>query len=845
MTDSRPRILLNERVSRELDISSYLDVYHDRGGRLSIDDVRAGKVHFQPNANNGIQTGLGSNVYWIRGTISSSLSAPAEAGEWLLLVQNPQVLDAQLFTPSQPDLDSSLIGLAHPDIQEPFSDRNPVFPLTLSDSAPLQFYLRIRTDGVSNIPIKIWNRDSYLVSKRSSLPGWGLMFGALAALVLYNLFIYLSLRETAYLRLSGFLLALLVETLVREGYMALYLTHTLPWLNVRLEYCTRLLALATAILFTRDFLAIGRYFPRLDKVLRLSQYLALGMAVTNLLFNPGSLVMEPAFAGISAVFAVSSVLASMHGGDRGTRYYLAGWSFLLLTFLIFELSQYGVLPVNALTQRGQDIAVCVLGLALSLGLAAQIRRARFEKQRALLRQQETMLELKYSEDQIQKKVLRDTLREFPARDGLEEVLDSVLQSGSDLPLVLVLMDLHHVNQVEKQMGHAARDELLTRATRRLSVILHSVSGVLPLEEVSHRYIPMAVLSDGCYGFILRGMFNDSINTAILEVEQAMLRPFFYQGVALRPGISFGLARAGEHGDTAGELMSHAFASLAADRNKNLAKPWNFGRVDQYNARNIVLINELRSAIQEDQISLYFQPIYDLRRNFVCGLEVFSRWDSLTGHPISPSEIFYLAEVGGFVSELTLKMMEKALRYFVMATGTPDSTLKLSINLSPKCLREDHFMDEVALLLAKYRLPPQRLALEIKEAAIIEDPSITREVLNRIRNLGVGLTIDDFGTAYSNPSYLSSLPVTEVKLDQSLVARLDEGDMTDMIQTLIVLCREQNIKLVVHGVEDESTLTRLEQMGCSFAQGRYLAAPVLARDFKLPRNRFSPPAFQQA
>jgi EAL domain-containing protein (putative c-di-GMP-specific phosphodiesterase class I) len=357
-------------------------------------------------------------------------------------------------------------------------------------------------------------------------------------------------------------------------------------------------------------------------------------------------------------------------------------------------------------------------------------------------------------------------------------------------------------------------------------------------------MPMAVLEDGSYGFILRGVSDITINHAIEQVEQAMTRPFFYQGLALQPGISFGLARLGEHGDDAAALLTHAERSLQVDRRKNLDKECELEGVDHYNDRNIVLINELRSAIHEDQITLYFQPVYDLRRNLVCGVEVFSRWESLSGARMSPGEIFHLAEIGGFVSELTLRVIEKALRHFVVAVNVQQTTLKLSVNLSPRCLREEHFLEEVDLLLTRYGLPPQRLSLEIKEAAIIEDPSITREVLNRIRNLGIGLTIDELGAAYSNPSYLSSLPVTEVKLDQRFVARLDEADCRVMVQTLIALCREQHIKLVVHGVEDESTLHQLELMGCSFAQGHYLAAPVQAREFKLPRHQMVPLRFQQ-
>ena len=847
LADTQPRVLLNKRVAKEVDISNYLEVLEDPAGQLSLVDVLKRNRDFKRDVMGGLQTSLGDHVYWLRGKISRSLTDPSSNVDWVLLLENPQVKFAQLFIPDVSGHTVLQSGLAVPKEQREIQNRFTVFPLAISDAATLNFYLRVEYDGVATIPIKVWSRDAFLSEQRSRLPIWGLLFGALLALCLYNFLIYLSLRESAYLHLSSFLFVVLLVTSVQEGFWALLVTGNIPWLNIRLSNTAQMIGIVAAITFTRSFLLTEKTFPSADRVLKSLQWLGLTLAVLNLMHELGSLVMQTAHWGIMVLFVGTAMLAALNAADRATSFFITGWSLLFTAYLIYLFSQLGLLPVNQFTLHAKAVAICVLGVSLSLGLAAQIQKERFEKQRALLRQQEAVLELKYSEDQLQKKVLRDTLLAFPGMDTLKQALSFAIQGAvkTEQPVVLVLLELHHVNNLERQLGHAVRDELITRATKRLSVILRGVSGVMPLGEAPSRYIPMAVLGDGCYGFVLRGMPDVSINHAIEEVERAMTRPFFYQGMALQPGISFGLARLSEQGEDAESLWLHAQLSLHADLSKNLLKPYEMGELDHYNARNIVVINELRSAIHEDQIALYFQPVYDLRRQHVCSLEVFSRWESFVGEKVTPNEIFYLAEVGGFVSDLTLRVIEKALRHFVLAVDAHSDVLKLSINLSPKCLRDDNFLDEVGLLLARHRLPAQRLALEIKEAAIIEDPSITSEVLNRIRNMGIGLTIDEFGAAYSNPSYLSSVPVTEVKLDQRLVAQLDEPDVYAMVKSLISLCSEQNIKLVVHGVEDETTLYRLEHMGCSFAQGHYLSAPVLAREFKLPRNRFSPAQFQRA
>lgn len=845
LVDSQPRILLNKRVAHAVDIASYVDVLHDAGGQATLQDIMKNHKGFFRRARGGLHTDMGDNVYWLHGQLTRSLTDPSGSDDWMLVLEHPLVQEAQLFVPAL-GWQSAVLGLGATDGQPYAQGRFPAFPLHIPANGNLDFYLRVKMSGIAVIPLKVWNADAYFTEQRKALLLWGVVFGGLLSLVLYNLFIYLSLREAAYLQLSALLLVMVLVTASREGFISMFLTDSWPQLNVRFHSSIQLFGLAAAITFARSFLATARRFVLLDRFWLVCLSLSILLGVVNLFMPMGGLIIQGSFLGGVVILAITGISASMYISDRATRFFIAGWSLLFMGYIIFELSQFGLLPVNGFTVNAKAVALCLLGVTLSLGLAAQIQRERYEKKHALLRQQETVLELKYSEDQLQKKVLRDTLQAFPGMETLKGALQYAIELAPETrqPVVLVLVELHHVDKVEQQLGHAVRDELVTRATKRLSVILRGVSGVMPIGEAGNRYIPMAVLGDGSYGFVLRGMPDASINNAIEEVEKAMTRPFFYQGVALQPGVSFGVSRLGEQGEDTESLWLHAQISLQADLDKNRRKPSEINMVDHYSSRNITLINELRSAIHEDQIVLYFQPVYDLKRHHVCSVEVFSRWESLVGEKISPSEIFYLAEVGGFIGDLTLRVIEKALRYFVLAVDGQSDVLKLSINLSPKCLRDDSFMDEVGLLLTRFRLPARRLSLEIKESSIIEDPSITSEVLNRIRNMGIGLTIDDFGNTYSNPSYLSSIPVTEVKLDQRLVAQLDDVEVCEMIRSLISLCVEQNIKLVVHGVEDETTLQRLEALGCSFAQGHYLAEPVLAREFRLSRNRFASAQFQR-
>jgi len=556
--------------------------------------------------------------------------------------------------------------------------------------------------------------------------------------------------------------------------------------------------------------------------------------LANLLSEPVFLV---AIGVIGLLFVIPSAIAAIKVSDRETRYFLAGWSVFIVGYAIYQFGQLGMIPVNDVTTHLKEFALGILAVTLSLGIASQIQKERNQKIMGLSLQQETMLELKYAEEQIQKKVLRDTLKEFPGLSVLKTVCARVIDSVADTreSVAMLVLELHHLNQVEQLLGHAARNELLTRASKRLALVLRGITGVMPLREFQGQYVPMAVIDSCRFVFVLRASDDMAINDAISEIETAMQRPFFYQGMAIQPGISFGSASFIQDIEGFDDLLAETRRALQADIRKNLQKGYEVEWVDQFNPHNIGMINQLREATQQEQIVVYFQPVYNLKSNLACGLEVLTRWYPEQDETISPNEIYYLAEVGGFVAELTLNVMAQAIRYFLASVGSNDHSVRLSVNLSPKCLREERFLEDVGALLSRYQMPAELLSFEIKEAAIIEDPSITRESLNRIRAMGIGLTIDEFGAAYSNPSYMSSLPVTEVKLDQRILARLDSDADFASLEELIRLCGQQDIKLVIHGVEDEGTLKQLEQMGCTFAQGRYLAEPIKASDYRPGRG----------
>ena len=222
-----------------------------------------------------------------------------------------------------------------------------------------------------------------------------------------------------YFYLSMFLACSLLVTAHTEGFLALFASGVALFDWIGFGALMQCIALVFAVLFTRAFLQTAHDHPTVERCLKISLLMSLslsGVLVLDLLPLPMFFAL---FAVAGLLFFIPAVIVSLNVSDRSTRYFLAGWSVFILGYAIYQFGQLGMIPINDVTTHMKEFALGMLGITLSLGIASQIQKERFQKIKGLNQQQETMLELKYTEEQIQKKILRDTLKEFPNEDALE------------------------------------------------------------------------------------------------------------------------------------------------------------------------------------------------------------------------------------------------------------------------------------------------------------------------------------------------------------------------------------------------------------------------------------------
>jgi EAL domain-containing protein (putative c-di-GMP-specific phosphodiesterase class I) len=243
---------------------------------------------------------------------------------------------------------------------------------------------------------------------------------------------------------------------------------------------------------------------------------------------------------------------------------------------------------------------------------------------------------------------------------------------------------------------------------------------------------------------------------------------------------------------------------------------------------IRLVGEIRAAIAGDQLRLEYQPQLDLRTGVLHGFEALLRWEHPDRGLIGPAGFIDVAEKTGLISQLGTWACRTAIARAAELNEAGGTLLQMSVNISARQLGDPHFAETIASLLQTTCLDPARLTLEITETSLITDAREAEANLGSLHELGVQLSIDDFGTGHAGFSYLNDFPVDEIKIDRSFVERLDTSpEATAIVVSCIELAHALDITVVAEGIETAAQLDRLTALGCDLAQGYHYSRPLRA------------------
>ncbi len=491
------------------------------------------------------------------------------------------------------------------------------------------------------------------------------------------------------------------------------------------------------------------------------------------------------------------------------------WQFLMLTFitLLLSLTSAYVIassitkPIKRLVQQAKMIAQGDYQQKIDLtdnGELGQLANEFNAMQQAVLTREQELIH----------RANHDPLTELPNRNILIKALNQLINDKSSF--LLFHLNLSRLKDVNETLGHDVGDWLIQRTADRLS-------------KLSKFHI-LCHLGGDEFILLFEKKNKHTISGLVNDINASLENHCDYDGINLQLQVRMGISSFPEHCDIDNTLLQMADTALQSARKTNANYLCYDKSLDVNSVERLNLINDLKHAISDNQLELHYQPKLDLKTNIVTHAEALVRWYHPTLGMVPPDNFIHIAEQTGQINKLTQWVVSTALKQSAIwrADGID---LNIAINISAEDLKEADFYDFIRNTITTNNVPENKVTLEVTESAVVDNPEEAIKLLQRFKDAGIKISIDDYGTGYSSLAQLKQLPVHELKIDKSFVQHLHEDeDDRIIVRSTIELAHNMGLSVVSEGIEDDFSLRWLAEHDCELGQGYYISRPKPTKDF---------------
>ncbi len=421
---------------------------------------------------------------------------------------------------------------------------------------------------------------------------------------------------------------------------------------------------------------------------------------------------------------------------------------------------------------------------------------------------------------LEYQALYDTLTQLPNRRLFSDRLFQAIKLASRERKVfgIMMIDLDRFKEINDTMGHHAGDELLQQVSQRFKSALRDSD-------------TLARLGGDEFSVIFHGVDSQkSVQIVANRLLESLEEPIVIDGVPITAGGSLGISLFPVHGQDPEILLRRADIAMYRAKEKRGTFAIFDSEADRKGRDHILLQNDLRNTLKEEALDVHFQPKINCITKKVEGAEALARWFHPVRGLISPGLFIPIAEDSGLIKSLTMVVLKKSIHQASLWYQA-GMALNISVNVTAENIEDPKFAQEVWYLLKRFRLPPRLLELEITEDAIINNLQRANKTTDQLTQMGVTLSIDDFGTGNSSISYLKKLPISTLKIDFSFVKEmLRSKDDAAIVKSTIALGKNMGLSVIAEGIEDLETLEVLTKLGCDMGQGFYMCKPIPGAEF---------------
>jgi predicted signal transduction protein with EAL and GGDEF domain len=473
----------------------------------------------------------------------------------------------------------------------------------------------------------------------------------------------------------------------------------------------------------------------------------------------------------------------------------------------------------------------------------------------MLRASNAFNSLKRQEDRLRYLAYYDPLTSLPNRRSFNEQLNRILKRcrRHKTNAALLFIDLDHFKRINDSIGHGRGDRLLVEIAKRLTVELREDDAInyysdnSAEDDSNNSNTEIARLGGDEFTVVLSDIPNaGQVERVAQRILAALSEPIALQSHNPVVTPSVGIALFPQDGEDPDTLVRNADTAMYAAKAQGRAcfrfydEEMNAKAVEQ-----LKMEEELRDAMQNDELELRYQPQVDTTTGDVVSMEALVRWKHSTRGMVSPLDFIPVAERTGQIIELGEWVMKEVARHcnYWDSMGLPP--FRVCVNISPLQFNQSDLPLSIGEFLRESGMQASRLELELTESAIMTDAQANIEKLQQLKALGLELAVDDFGTGYSSLSYLKRFPIDTLKIDQSFVADLGTTDGAAIVDAIIALSKTLNLRVIAEGIEEKEQLDYLVARGADLLQGYFFARPIYPEDVPdMLRQNFSE-ALQQS
>ncbi|OSM00170.1 putative bifunctional diguanylate cyclase/phosphodiesterase [Magnetofaba australis] len=447
-------------------------------------------------------------------------------------------------------------------------------------------------------------------------------------------------------------------------------------------------------------------------------------------------------------------------------------------------------------------------------------------------------EVRSTESQLQKLVYFDDLTGLPNRTLFQDRLnhDIALARRHKYKLAVLFLDLDRFKRINDTLGHEVGDRLLKQVAERLALCVRSADTVARNDELGDesagREATVARMCGDEFTLVLTDV-KQSEGAAIVaqRINEALSRPFEVDGHELVVTASIGVSLFPEDGDSCPTLAQ--CADLAMSRAKSAGRnTYRFHSMEQdrRGAERLALESDLRRAVENGELEVYYQPKVRPTDHRIVGMEALMRWPSPKRGMVYPTQFIPLAEECGLIVPMGRWVLQRACADAQQLSQLLGEPLRVAVNLSSNQMRHDDISARVAEALAAAQLPAEQLELEVTESLMIHNMKAAVALLNDLRARRVRIAMDDFGVGYSSLSQLAHLSLDVLKIDRAFVRNMEQdAGNAAIIEAIINLAANLKLEVVAEGAETLDQVTRLKDLGCDLIQGYYYSKPLSLAD----------------